>query len=161
MDRRDALKLGAGFSLAALLARHAASASGAIAAEVPAALPFGDSVPFSEDAVIEQARLLAKSPYSRPQDTVPQRYKDLDYDQYRAIRFKKDLALWKRDDPGFTAEFFSAGYIYPIPVQIFVVDGGKSAELKYDRQLFPLEGDWARLRDVGTRSCDQYRPSAG
>ena len=64
------------------------------------------------------------------------RYKDLNYDRYRAIRFKKNLALWKHDNLGFTAELFSAGYIYLTPVQIFVVDGGQAAEMKYDPDLF-------------------------
>ena len=91
----------------------------------------GEAAPFSEDIVIERARQLSQAPYAPPQDTIPAAYKDINYDQYRAIRFKKDLALWKHDNVSFTAEFFSAGYIYLAPVQIFVVDEGKAAELKY------------------------------
>ncbi len=132
MDRRDVLKLGAGFTAALFLARHAVGAAGA----EPQALPLGESAPFSEDALIELARRLAKSPYAPPPDAVPAAYKGLNYDQYRAIRFRKDLALWAHDGLGYTAEFFSAGYIYAYPVQIFAVDGGRAAEVRYLPDLF-------------------------
>src|SRR5664279_610508 len=108
MDRRDVLKLSAGFAAALFLAREAVSVS---AAESLTSLPMGEAAPFSEDIVIERARQLSQSPYVPPKDTIPAAYKDLNYDQYRAIRFKKDLALWKHDNLSFTAEFFSAGYI--------------------------------------------------
>ncbi len=138
MDRRGVLKLGAGFSAALLLAQRILSTGGALAepASGPAGLPFAEPAPFAEDTVIEQARLLSKSPYRAPDDTIPQSYKDLDYDRYRAIRFKKNLALWGRDNLGFTTEFFSAGYIYRNPVRIFMVDGSRAAELNYDPDLF-------------------------
>ena len=138
MDRRAVLKLGAGFSAAVLLARQALSAGRAAASEVMALdkLPLAASTPFADDTVIEQARLLAKSPYLPPQDTVSQSYKDLNYDRYRAIRFKKSLALWSGDNLGYTAELFSAGYIYQTPVRIFVVDGAQAAEIAYDPDIF-------------------------
>ena len=138
MDRRAILKLGAGFSAAVLFARKVLSAGGAAASEVMALdkLPLAASTPFAEDTVIEQARLLAKSPYVPPQDIVSQSYKDLNYDRYRAIRFKKGLALWSGDNLGFTAELFSAGYIYHTPVRIFVVDGASAAEIAYDPDIF-------------------------
>ncbi len=133
MDRRDVLKLSAGFAAALFLARRAVSVS---FAEPLAALPMGESAPFPEDTVIENARRLSQAPYVPPQDTVPAAYKDLNYDQYRAIRFRKDLALWAGDNLSFTAEFFSAGYIYLTPVQIFVVSSGRASELRYEPGLF-------------------------
>ena len=107
MDRRSVLKLGTSFSLALLLARRAASAAGA---ESLSKLPFGESTEFADDTVIAEARVLSKSPYRPPADTIPQSYKDLNYDKYRAIRFKKDLAIWRHDQLGFTAELFSTGF---------------------------------------------------
>ena len=133
MDRRDVLKLSAGFAAALFLARKAVSAG---FAEPPAALPMGESAPFSQEMVIERARQLSQAPYVPPRDTIPAAYKNLNYDQYRAIRFRKDLALWARDNLSFTAEFFSAGYIYLTPVQIFVVESGRASELKYEPDLF-------------------------
>jgi periplasmic glucans biosynthesis protein len=152
MDRRRVLKLGAGFSLALALARRAGAAGG----EALAKLPFAESAPFQEDMVIAEARALSKSPYSPPADTIPQSYKDFNYDQYRAIRFKKNLAVWARDQLGYTAELFSAGYIYQAPVKVFVVEAGRAAELKYNPDLFtygpeispPPENAWPGFSGV-------------
>lgn len=90
MDRRNVLKLGAGFAAALFLARKAVSVS---RAETLTGLAMGESAPFSENLVTDRARQLSKAPYATPPDTIPAAYKDLNYDQYRAIRFKKDLAL--------------------------------------------------------------------
>jgi periplasmic glucans biosynthesis protein len=136
MDRRDLIKLGAGFSAALLLARYAVSLTGALAGGEDARPPSGDGSPFSADTVIEAARKLSQAPYTPPEDTIPPAYKALNYDQYRAIRFKKDLALWKQDNLGFTVECFSAGYIYRTPVQIYSVEGNNAKELKYDPEFF-------------------------
>lgn len=138
MDRRDVLKLGAGFSAALFLAKEMALEGSALAAssDQPATIPLGESKPFSNDTVTEKARLLSQAPYAPPPDIAPGIYKDLNYDQYRAIRFKKEAALWRNEAIGFTAELFSAGYIYKTPVEIFVVDGNNAAELQYDQSLF-------------------------
>jgi periplasmic glucans biosynthesis protein len=153
MDRRGVLKLGAGFSIALFLARRAAAGAGT---EPLTKLPFAESTPFAEDTVIAEARLLSKSPYSPPADTIPQSYKNLDYDQYRAIRFNKNLAVWAHDQLGYTAELFSAGYIYRTPVTVFAVEAGRAAELKYDADLFtygpevtrPPENAWPGFSGV-------------
>lgn len=159
MDRRAILKLGAGFSAAILLARQVFSAGDAGASEVAPlnGLPLAAATPFAEDTVIEQARLLAKSPYLPPEDTVPQSYKDLNYDRYRAIRFKKSLALWSGGNPGLTAELFSAGYIYRTPVRIFMVEGGQSAEIEYDPDIFTYGPEVSRPPDGARPGFSGFR----
>ncbi len=131
MDRRDVLKLGAGYAAALFLARRAVSA-----AKADPGPPLGEGLPFSDEMPAQLARKLSQAPYAPPPDAVPPAYKDLNYDRYRAIRFKKELALWARENLGYTAEFFSAGYIYAYPVQIFAVDGSRAAEVKYLPDLF-------------------------
>ena len=74
MDRRDVLKLSAGFAAALFLARGAVSMS---AAESLASLPMGESMPFSEDVVIERARQLSQAPYAPPEDTIQPHTKTL------------------------------------------------------------------------------------
>jgi periplasmic glucans biosynthesis protein len=144
MIRRDALKLGAAFSAVIILAQRTLSSESVLGAEVLAKIPVGESTPFSEDAVAEEARVLSRTPYTSPMDTIPPAYKALSYDQYRAIRFRKDLALWKDDKLRFTVEFFSAGYIYQTPVQIFVVDDGRATELNYNPDLFSYGPETSR-----------------
>ena len=152
MDRRAVLKLGAGFPAAALLGRQLFLTEPAAASEVVALdkLPMAAGTPFAEDTVIEAARLLAKSPYVPPRNTVPQAYKDLNYDRYRAIRFNKSLALWSGQNLGYTAELFSAGYIYQTPVRVFVVEAGQAAEIEYAPDIFTYGPEVTRPPE-GTR----------
>jgi periplasmic glucans biosynthesis protein len=147
MERRDLLKLGPGFATALIFARQFERALASPAADLLAKLPMGDGIPFAEDSIIEQARALSKFPYSAPEDTIPQSYKDLDYDRYRAIRFKKGLALWGQDGLGYTAEFFSAGYIYNTPVKIFAVENGRASALNYDPDIFTYGPEAGRPPD--------------
>ena len=81
MDRRDVLRLGQGFSLALLLARRGFFNATSAEAEPLRALPMGDFTPFSEDAVLKQAQELSRTSYVPPQDTIPDAYKALNYDQ--------------------------------------------------------------------------------
>ncbi len=133
MDRADALKLSAGFAAALFLAREAVSLC---AAQTLAGLPMGESALLSDHLVIERARRLWQAPQALLEDAIPGSCGDLTCNHYRAIRLKNDLALWRNDNLSFVAEFFSAGYIYSTSVQIFVVDAGKAAELKYSPALF-------------------------
>jgi glucans biosynthesis protein len=135
MLRRDVLRLGGAISAAAMFER-AFDCALAAAPDPNASLRLGQSTPFRDGAVKDRARLLSKSPYQPPEDTIPLAYKNLDYDKYRAIRFKKDLALWQGDGLGYTAEFFSAGYIYNTPVRISVVEGEQASEVLYAPGLF-------------------------
>jgi glucans biosynthesis protein len=138
MKRRDLLKLGAELSAALVLARTFLGERVAMAAETTplGGFPAGETMPFSDEMVVEQARRLSQSPYVPPEDTIPPSYKALTYDAYRAIRFKKELALWKGESLGFIAELFSAGYIYRTPVRLFTVDGSNATEIKYEPELF-------------------------
>src|SRR5579864_8074278 len=131
IDRRQILRLYAS-GAAAFLAQQGL----AFGAEQVNAPQLGDFAPFSADSVVEAARLLSKAPYDPPADTVPEAYKALSYDQYRALRFRKDAALWKDDDLPFRIEFFSTGYIYRAPVAMYVVDGNRAAPVLYSSDLF-------------------------
>jgi periplasmic glucans biosynthesis protein len=79
-------------------------------------------------AVIEQmAAKLAAAPYKEP-PSIGGEMKQLSYDHYRAIRARKDTALW-RDKGLFQVEFFPAGFIYEKPVAVSVVENGRADQL--------------------------------
>ena len=107
MDRREVLKFGAGLSAALLLAKQMltpASAAGEGTGVLAEFAPDGWA-PFSEDNLLEIARKLSQAPFSAPEDTIPPSYKSLDYDQFRAIRFNKSLALWSFKPLALRAKF--------------------------------------------------------
>ena len=136
MDRRAILKLGAGFSAAVLLARQVLSAGGAAASEVMALdkLPLAASTPFADDTVIEQARLLAKSPYVAP-GTFPKATRT---SITTAIARFGSRKVWRFGAGRISATLRSCS----APATstrlrcIFVVDGGQAAEIAYDPDIF-------------------------
>ena len=50
---------------------------------------------FGQSTVRDMARMLAGKPYEAPDEQLPGGLKDLDYDQYRSIRFLPERALWR------------------------------------------------------------------
>ncbi|HSH41427.1 MAG TPA: glucan biosynthesis protein G [Arenicellales bacterium] len=86
--------------------------------------------------VTERARSLAGESYSPPaQDAVPALLKELDYEQYRDIRFRKKQALW-RDESPFNVEFFHLGFLYREPVVLHQVVDGNVEQVRYDNGMF-------------------------
>src|SRR5689334_23855540 len=113
MRRRDALR-----ALSALLASGACSWSpSAIAARS------GDER-FDFAALKGRARGLASVPYATHAPHLPDALQRLDWDHYKAIRFRPSRALWAHDDTRFRIEFFHPGWHFDAPVRIHeVVDG--------------------------------------
>ena len=60
----------------------------------------------------------------------------LDWDQYQAIRFRNDHALWADDKLRFQVKLFHLGLFFKRPVHIFEVQGGQAQELAYDPAMF-------------------------
>ncbi|WP_247393025.1 glucan biosynthesis protein [Bradyrhizobium sp. 35] len=67
---------------------------------------------FSPSSVGDFARMLAGKPYEAPDEKLPGGLKDLDYDQYRSIRFLPERALWRGKNLPFEAQFFHRGFFY-------------------------------------------------
>lgn len=88
------------------------------------------------DGIVEQARTLAGKPYVPPdRGRVPQRLKELNYSQYRDIRFNKGQALWSGRSL-FNIEFFHLGFLYRDPVTIHEVVDGDVRTVPYQPVLF-------------------------
>ena len=76
---------------------------------------------FGLEDVVQRARKLAASAYADPRGGVPQWLLDLNYDQYRDIRFRPERALWRDRDLPFSLQFFHPGFYYDRAVSIHVV----------------------------------------
>jgi periplasmic glucans biosynthesis protein len=83
-----------------------------------------------------QARALAAAPYQPPQHTLPKPLAGLDYDEYQAIRFRADRALWARESLDFRAGFFHRGPMFKEPVRMYEVMDGQAQEIVYDPAMF-------------------------
>jgi len=131
VHRRDLLQAGAGLSAALMLG----------AADVAPA-------PFDGATVRRLAMALAKQPFAAPNTDLPPALDKLGYEQYRAIQFRPDRALWKDGLP-FQVHFFPRGFLYRPAVDIFEVLDGKAAPVSYNPDLFDWPDPAMRAPDLG------------
>ena len=96
--------------------------------------------PFDPQMVRQLARDLAQKPYKPPDTNLPTQLKDLNYDQYRKIRFIPDRALWRSDKLPFQVQFFHRGFFFSNRVDVYEVDNGQARHLPYSSSMFSFEG---------------------
>jgi periplasmic glucans biosynthesis protein len=98
--------------------------------------PLGKSQAFDYAWLKGQARALANDIYRPPMGHIPDAVKALDWDQYQAIRYRADHALWAQDHRRFRVKFFHLGLYYRLPVRMYEVVNGQAWEVAYDPALF-------------------------
>ncbi|MCU4674703.1 glucan biosynthesis protein G [Catenovulum sp. 2E275] len=98
------------------------------------------------DMVSARAKALAEKPYQEAKPIELQALTDIDYQAYRAIRFKAENALW-RNQSLFEVQFFHPGFLYKQPVTIETVnEQGDATKIpfspdayRYEQTAAPLE----------------------
>lgn len=92
---------------------------------------------------------LSRQDFVPPAEVMPTGFASIGYDQYRDVRFRPEQAIWHNEHLGFELQFFLSGYIFPSPVEIFLVEDGNVRRLSADPSLFDL-GSLARLNTSGS-----------
>lgn len=105
-------------------------------AQANALTPLGKPQPFDLAWLKGHARALAGKPYQAPTNQLPAAVAALNWDQYQAIRFKPEHALWADDKRRFKLELFHLGLFFKRPVQMFEVANGQAQQLAYDPSMF-------------------------
>lgn len=106
------------------------------AAAIALALLAPEALAFNFEDVATQAKTLAASPYKRPRNELPKALQELNYDQYRDIRFDPDKALWRDLKLPFELAFFHQGRIFETPVRINEVVGKTVRPIQFDPKAF-------------------------
>jgi glucans biosynthesis protein len=100
----------------------------------PAATPPPKRFNFAD--VRRRAEMLANQPFQTAGSNLPDFFKNLDYDQYRDIRFRADHSLWRAEGLPFEVQFAPLGFLFKQPVIINVVADGESQPVEYANDLF-------------------------
>ncbi len=111
----------------------------------------GASSSFSPSYVRQLARSLAAKPFEPIDEKLPTALTNLNYDQYRSIRFVPDRALWRGDKLPFEVQFFHRGFFYKNRVDIFQVADRSVMPVPYRRGDFSFGeglGHWQDA-DIG------------
>lgn len=102
--------------------------------------------------VAQRAEQLAAAPYKKPGDNLPKQLENLDYDQFRDIRYRPDKFLWHSANLPFEVAFFHQGLYYRQPVKINEITAQGVSEIKFDPALFDYGAnklDLNQLRGLG------------
>jgi len=109
------------------------------AATVVAASENVDSSTFQ--MVQQRAAALAAEPYVKKSPDLPPFLADLNYDQYRDIRFQPGQSLWLKDRLPFQVQFFSRASMFGEQVKVNIVDKDKLLPVDFEPEMF----DFGRL----------------
>ncbi|HEX6004634.1 MAG TPA: glucan biosynthesis protein, partial [Burkholderiales bacterium] len=109
MERRTVLKMLGALGLPALTTRSAFAADATAASGLK---HIGAIQPFDYAWLKGQARALAGKPHEAATRPIPEAVKKLDWDQYQAIRYRADHALWRNDRLWFQVRFFHLGLFF-------------------------------------------------
>ena len=138
---------------AVLASLAATAASGTVlwpaaanAAEAPAApsapatdngATFAVDGPFTRSTVHDIAQKLAQSPFQPPPTAdLPKFLADLTYDQYRALYFRPEAALWAADGLPFQIQLLPRGFFYKERIEVATVDGGQAHHVAYSPDMY-------------------------
>jgi glucans biosynthesis protein len=102
---------------------------------------------FSEATVRSLARDLARRPYKEPDASLPRSLANLGYDEYRALRFDPQRALWRDLNLGFQVQLFHRGFLFKHRVELFEVIERRAQPIPYDPTAFAV--------------AERERPAAG
>lgn len=95
-------------------------------------------VPFGFEEVARIATDLARAGYVEPSSTLDPPFRDLGYDAYRGIRFRREADPWA-DIPGFGLDLLPPGMLFTQPVRVNLVEGGTVRPLAFDPSVFEFD----------------------
>jgi glucans biosynthesis protein len=87
------------------------------------------------------ARSLSLRPYRPVERNLPDSFPEMDYADYRRIRYDHGKAIWADSSLPFRLETFHRGFIFPERIGIHVIDGDRPVLIPYSPDLFIVQPD--------------------
>ncbi|TFH28944.1 MAG: hypothetical protein E4H00_07900, partial [Myxococcales bacterium] len=101
---------------------------------------------FSLDDVAKKAETLAKKDFEDRSRSIPKWLLDMNYDQWRDIRFKTEQSLWRSKGLPFELQFFHLGLYYDRAIKLNEIVGSKVDPVGFS----PNQFDYGK-NDFGSR----------
>lgn len=106
---------------------------------------FGQSQLF--DAVSSRAKLLAKREYKALETNIPDALAQMNYDQYRSIRFRPESSIWHNESL-FELQLFHPGFLYREPIALHMATENADSYVQFKQEFFNYDGPAAPLAGV-------------
>ena len=106
---------------------------------------FGQSQLF--DAVSSRAKLLAKREYKALETNIPDALSQMNYDQYRSIRFRPESSIWHNESL-FELQLFHPGFLYREPIVLHMATDNADSYVQFKQEFFNYDGPAAPLAGV-------------
>lgn len=126
-----------GFAIALATSALAGAVLPALA-QAPANAPPSGPPLFTHETVQQIASQLAAKAHEAPSAALPKGAEELDYDQYRQIRFRRERTIWRGEGLNFELQVLPTGWLFKTPVEINLVDEGAVRPLSPDNAYFDL-----------------------
>lgn len=91
------------------------------------------------DAIAERAQKIAKREFAPLQTNIPDALAKMDYDQYRAIRFRPEAAIWHQEAL-FELQLFHPGFLYREPIKLHMAADGIDSFVQFKQDYFIYDG---------------------
>jgi glucans biosynthesis protein len=91
---------------------------------------------FNLDDVAKRAKRLASQSYREPERNQPEWLRQIEYDEWRDIRFKPERALWLDRNLPFTVQFFHPGFYYDRSIKVNTVTKAGVSSVPFSPDLF-------------------------
>ncbi|MGH8447581.1 MAG: glucan biosynthesis protein G [Solimonas sp.] len=119
---------------------------------------------FDFNDVAKRARELSGKPFDRPDTQLPKQLTDLNYDQYKEIKYKGDKALWRGNKMPFEVQFYHPGLYFNQIVKMNLVTADGVRKIPFQPENFDYGRnniDPASLRDLGFAGFRVHYPLNG
>ncbi len=93
---------------------------------------------FDLKMVEQMARTLSESPFAKPKSSLPKSLAELEYDQYRDIRFAPEATVWEEGGRRFRLQYLHRGFLFVDPVEIAIVSKGQARHVAYSPSMFTV-----------------------
>lgn len=107
--------------------------------------------------VASRAKDLAANPYKKQEQDLPDDLRNLDYDQYRDIRYKPERSLWRGTKLPFEIQLFHPGLYYTQPVKISEITPTGVHEIKFNPDDFDYGDNKLDLNALRNLSFSGFR----
>jgi glucans biosynthesis protein len=99
-------------------------------------LKLADSVPFTFEGLIKQAKDSAKNPYVAPEKVPDSAVASINYDVYSKVLYKPEYALFNEGVSRFPVTFFPVSSLHHLPVKMSVVENMRAREIIQNADYF-------------------------